>query len=795
MKKHMIYFRLFLIISGLIGISNISNAQIEDLLVGTTPRKMLAYAPSSIVPGRPLVISMHGYNQDINYQKNQTQWELVAKENNFVVVYPGGVGNAWDISGTTDIDFILAIIDEMYVRYGIDRNRVYLSGFSMGGMMTYYAATKIADKIAAFAPVSGYPMGGAVDTNSSRPVPIIHTHGTADDVVGYSGVAACLNAWVIRNGCPTTAQVTSPYPAGSSYGDSKSYWGPGIDSVEVVLLSLNGKGHWHSIQDGGVNTTQEIWDFCKKFSLDYGISRFKTASVRDADPKQIQVTFTKPLQEQTPYEGFAVKVDGLSADIDTVIMTDSLNLAVLLTNDILKDNEVYISYSGGNILSVYDKPLAEFTDTLVDNQLYGSSPRFIELKVTDYGDTLIARFNKKMFLPSDISSLALKADFDGVMDIPLISCDFLNDDSTTLVFPLGDTVYADYSLTLNYSGTNIVSFDGGLLNTFTDYIVTNNSQGLPVHVISGVIDESAIAISLEFSKPMYMVDSQIDQLSLRVNGIETEIKEVFNIKNTIRINLFNNLYYGDTILITYTPGDITAADRGPLEAFTDLVIENTIEPAAYSPIPGKIEAENYIMQFGTDTETTSDAGGGLNVGWLETDDWLLYAIENNTDVTEYKIKFRLATQNSGTRFAYYIDDVNIGQVNVPITGAWQTFTSVIKDISIPQGKHYFKIVIITGPFNINYFEIQEEFENAINTNRMDNVLVYPNPASNNIVIKSSEFQFNQVEILNITGNTVFKEYVTYLPELPLNIKLNDGVYLLKISDGESFYCQRLEIIN
>jgi hypothetical protein len=554
-----------------------------------------------------------------------------------VVVYPAGINNAWDISGMTDINFILAIIDEMYDRYGIDRNRVYLSGFSMGGMMTYYAATKIADKIAAFAPVSGYPMGGTTNTNSSRPIPIIHTHGTDDDVVPYSGVAACMNAWVARNGCPPTAQVTQPYPAGSPYGDSKSYWGPGIDSVEVVLLSLNNKGHWHSIQEGGVNTSQEIWDFCKKFTLDYGIARFKTASVGDADPKQIKVTFTKPLEEQPPYEGFAVKVDGLGVDIDTVIMTDSLNLAVLLTDDILKDNEVHISYSGGNVLSIYNKPLAEFADTLVDNQLYGSAPKFAELKVTDQGDSLIARFNKKMLLPSDISSLALKADFNGVMDIPLIQCEFLNDDSTTLVFPLGDTVYADYTLTLNYSGTDIVSFDGGLLKSYDGYKVTNNSKGLPAHIISGKVDDSAIAISLEFSKQMYMLDSQIEQLSLRVNGTEKAIKEVFNIKNTIRINLFSNLYYGDTILITYTPGDIIAADKGPLEAFTDVVVENIIAEPTYTSIPGKVEAENYTMQFGIATETTSDAGGGLNVGWTETDDWLVYAIENNSDLKNLKL--------------------------------------------------------------------------------------------------------------------------------------------------------------
>ena len=82
----------------------------------------------------PLVISLHGMNQDANYQKGQANWEAVADTAKFVVVYPNGINKAWDISGDTDIKFLETIIDTMYNRYHINRNRVYLSGFSMGGM-------------------------------------------------------------------------------------------------------------------------------------------------------------------------------------------------------------------------------------------------------------------------------------------------------------------------------------------------------------------------------------------------------------------------------------------------------------------------------------------------------------------------------------------------------------------------------------------------------------------------------------------------------------------------------------
>lgn len=784
------FYLQLLIIAGLFS-SFESKAQIEDFKVGSTTRKMLVYAPSDILPDRPLLISMHGMNQDINYQQNQTKWELVAKENNFVVVYPAGINNAWDMSGNRDIDFILAIIDEMVNRYNIDRNRVYLSGFSMGGMMTYIAATKIADKIAAFAPVGGYLMGGP-NTNSSRPVPIIHTHGTTDDVVPFSGVQRSLDAWIARNNCPTEAVITKPYPEGTKSNGTRYYWGPGTDSVEVVLLSLNGVGHWHFNDPSGLHTSNEIWKFCKKFALGFGVPKFITASVYDANPNQIQVRFSKPLKSITKIEGFSVKVDGVEAEIDTVLFIDSLHLAVNLSNNLTNTDEIELSYNNGNVLSVYDKALLSFSDTLVNNQLYGSSPKLVDLVVNESGDTLIARFNKKMLLPSNISELELKAEFNGQKNIPIAEFLFFKNDSTVLAFVLEDTVYADYDLSLSYTGNTIVSSDSGLFKNDTAYLVVNKAKGLPVKLISGVLYESAMALTLEFSKAMAMKDNQIEQITVKINSKNVAIKEVFNLKNSIRINLFSNIYHGDTIIVSYIPGTITAADKGALEAFTDFEVENPLPSPTYAQVPGKVEAENYTLQFGIATENTNDTGGGLNVGWTETGDWLVYAIENNSDETVYQINFRLAAQSSGPKFDYYIDDVKIGQIVVPTTGAWQKFQSVVKDITVPKGKHYFKIVTVTGGFNINYFEIQKLFV-GVNQLNSDKVMAYSNPTSKSIIIKSEGFQYDKIEILDISGRTVYTNHVRFQPELELSVNLNSGVYLVRISNNNSFYTSKINI--
>ena len=241
-----------------------SSAQ-EKLKVGGTEREYKIYVPKDLGAKRPLLISCHGMNQDAAYQMGMLDIQSVADTAKFVTVFPEGISKSWDITGNRDIIFMLAIIDEMVEKYDIDRGRVYLSGFSMGGMFTYHAMNKIADRIAAFAPISGYPMGGATASPNVRPIPIIHTHGTSDDVVTFANVQKNLNVWIKHNGCPETAEVTKRYRNAAHI--TRHVWGPGNDDVEVVLMEMANKGHWIS-NDNGVKTGDEIWRFCSRYSIE-----------------------------------------------------------------------------------------------------------------------------------------------------------------------------------------------------------------------------------------------------------------------------------------------------------------------------------------------------------------------------------------------------------------------------------------------------------------------------------------------------------------------------------------------
>ncbi|RYY01402.1 MAG: carbohydrate-binding protein [Gammaproteobacteria bacterium] len=129
-----------------------------------------------------------------------------------------------------------------------------------------------------------------------------------------------------------------------------------------------------------------------------------------------------------------------------------------------------------------------------------------------------------------------------------------------------------------------------------------------------------------------------------------------------------------------------------------------------SPTPITIEAENYTTMLGVSTETTTDTGGGLNVGWIDTSDWMSYT---NTGVNlpttgDYVITFRVASNVDGASFSFYNvggSETKICTVNVPNTGGLQKWVTVEKTVTMKAGAHYFKIGAVTGGFNVNWFKV------------------------------------------------------------------------------------------
>ena len=322
-KLYYLFLALFLCIA-----SGIKAQNLETVNVNGQNRTILVHAPANIPAGRPLVISLHGANQDADYQRNQTQWDNCADSAKFVVVYPNAINKFWDTGdNSNDLKFIEYVMNLMKERYKIDENRIYISGFSLGAMMTYVCMDKLADKVAAFAPVSGVRFDNRKPAFKKH-VPFIHTHGTGDDVFkwvgdlghmagGYPYIPDYVKECAQIMGLDTEKTI-APYPTTKTGGKDYlvKHTKPG-DPIEVWLLALDGVGHWHSEAQGygGINTTQEIWNFFKKYSLQPDITpQYIDNSFDIPTDSKVAFTFGSTL-DYALVKGYHIK-DGVTTELE-----------------------------------------------------------------------------------------------------------------------------------------------------------------------------------------------------------------------------------------------------------------------------------------------------------------------------------------------------------------------------------------------------------------------------------------------------------------------------------------------
>jgi polyhydroxybutyrate depolymerase len=187
-------------------------------------RDYILYVPRSYDRGKPspLVISMHGAANWPSFQMAISQWNALADEQGFIVVYPAGQGGGpktWLMQGRRassrmpDVVFISELIDSLHRSYNIDRARILANGLSNGGGMTYVLSCTLADRIAAFGPLASAVTMGPDWCPGAPPAPAIVFHGTGDPLTPYDGakvwiapdeftnIPAWVANWARRNRC------------------------------------------------------------------------------------------------------------------------------------------------------------------------------------------------------------------------------------------------------------------------------------------------------------------------------------------------------------------------------------------------------------------------------------------------------------------------------------------------------------------------------------------------------------------------------------------------------------------
>lgn len=245
-----------------------------------------------------LVIAMHGGGGEASQFESSSKLTEKANDAEFVVVYPEGVkstgalaARTWNAGGCCDyardnniddVNFIEKLIDKLVATYKINPKRVYATGHSNGGMLSYRLACEIPTKIAAIAP-NGCSMVVTQPCNPFRPVPILHMHSELDSKVPYAGgvgitgayfpaIDSVLNVWSLENSCATPSQVLVN---NSSYKFTN--WSECNSNVTIEYYLTKDGGHaWPGGLPGSgngdspstvINANDLLWEFFQQYQL------------------------------------------------------------------------------------------------------------------------------------------------------------------------------------------------------------------------------------------------------------------------------------------------------------------------------------------------------------------------------------------------------------------------------------------------------------------------------------------------------------------------------------------------
>jgi len=280
-----------------------------EMRYGGQTRTLRIYAPSARGAMLPLLVVLHGGGGDGGGMEGLTRKGLnrIADRDGVIVVYPDGIGRGWndgrsDLKSRAvkqqvdDIGFLRALPQELARRFPIDGARVYATGISNGGLMSYRLACDAADVYAAVAPVAANLSAElAPSCHPARPVSLLLLNGTDDPIMPWQGgsikvlwsrrgevlsTPATVQRWLELDRCSallTHGRVDAVPDDATAYIERGAHC---AGSADIDWYEIQGGGHtW----PGGVpylgprivgrvshefDANEVIWAFVKEHRLD-----------------------------------------------------------------------------------------------------------------------------------------------------------------------------------------------------------------------------------------------------------------------------------------------------------------------------------------------------------------------------------------------------------------------------------------------------------------------------------------------------------------------------------------------
>lgn len=342
----------------------------------------------------------------------------------------------------------------------------------------------------------------------------------------------------------------------------------------------------------------------------------------------------------------------------------------------------------------------------------------------------------------------------------------MNDADVTGIISLPSTggfqTWATYTISdvVLYKGTRrlkMVFEKGGANFSSIGFFLSKKIEDIAFLPVSAETYKQTEFIYLSCNKNLVASTVAPAGFSCTVNGENAGISSLsLNGENQqqIILGLTQPIFDIDVIRLNYADGIVKATDSTLLQNFSNFPVKNNLP--VYLLIPGKIEAEAFSFNQGLQLETTTDAGGGQNIGYTNAGDYLDYRVRV-LKTSKYYLEVRVAS--AGTAGKIEVQQINAsGSVintvvlNIPVTGGWQIWKTIGTSVDLSAGVSTLRVKILQPEFNINWFRFSETSQ-GISNEESPVFSMFPNPASERVtlVIPGSEGRKKSLSILSANG--------------------------------------------
>jgi hypothetical protein len=269
---------------------------------------------------------------------------------------------------------------------------------------------------------------------------------------------------------------------------------------------------------------------------------------------------------------------------------------------------------------------------------------------------------------------------------------------------------------------------------------------------------------------------------LQAKGILDNDISSLKVQNGYEVVLYANDNFSGSST-TLTADDTCLVDNSFNDAATSLRVRAITNSSSIL-----IEAESYANMSGIQTEATTDTGGGLNVGYADTGDWMSYNTINFPTSGSYLIEYRVASGVNGAVISSDLSAgaIQLGSVNIPNTGGWQNWQTVSQTVNVNAGTYNFGIYIQNTGVNLNWFRITKSASalaaKSASTDKIESLTVYPNPTEQTLFF-SAEVSGANIRIIDSQSGATVSQQTANNNSIDV-AGLKSGIYLILVEkDG------------